>query len=622
VYRFVNLSRLSFKAKHFNVTKLLVLGLILFLSACQTTGGDGDDGDGSGDTKLEVSLSATPLLSNSSIALSVELTGGTADSVELFSNDTLATILTAPYDFSFNAAEGSYTLQAIASVGTTSFKSNTLTVTIDKTAPTIENRTPQADSSASASADIEVSFSEAIDATSISASSVSLSDSKLGVLTSTPNLNGNSLSLSFSETLSPPSVLSLSLSGLTDLAGNPLPNETWSWSVTAGVTPPPPAPTPATSLTSLGDSSVVVSKDLFEKPVRIAGNTAGDLAVIWLDGASLNVKVWTGSSWSVLASPVSPKVPSRPDIALTSEGNPVIAWRSGEDDAETPAVESSEILVQRWNGSSWDDLGTANSSLESAAPSLKLDENNKIYVAFQASDGTNPDINVSTYDEATTAWLAVGSALDNNAANLALLPSLAVSASGELFVAWRENRSADPDDKAAELFVKNWNGSAWVSLGDSLNINKNERADEFSIALGSNDQPVVAWSEFENLENSSNVYVKQWNGAAWQQIGETVDNVKTQRAIYPSITANSENQLSVSWWEGEIYLDEDATEVFENSVYFAQWDGTTWKQFGELDANERSQGTYPDTTLANNLATVTWFENTSSGYQVYVRQAK
>jgi len=278
--------------------------------------------------------------------------------------------------------------------------------------------------------------------------------------------------------------------------------------------------------------------------------------------------------------------------------------------------------VQRWNGSSWDDLGNANTSLESAAPSLALDASNNIYVAFQASDGTNPDINVSTYDEATTAWLAVGSALDNNAANLALLPSLAVSSSGELFVAWRENRSADPDDKAAELFVKTWNGSAWVSLGDSLNINKNERADEFSIALGSNDQPVVAWSEFENLENSSNVYVKQWNGAAWQQIGDTVDNVTTRRAIYPSITANSENQLSVSWWEGEIYLDEENTEVFENSVYFAQWDGTTWKQFGELDANERSQGTYPDTTLANNLATVTWFENTSSGYQIYVKQAE
>ncbi len=617
MYRFVNLSRLSFNVKHFNITKLLVLSLLVFLSACQTTGGDG-----SGNTKLEVSLSATPLLSNSTIALSVEVTGGTADSVELFFNDSLVATLTAPYDFSFDAADGNYIVQAIASVGTTSFKSNTLTVTIDKTAPTIVSRSPEADSSASASADIQVSFSEAIDAASISASSVSLSDSILGVLTSTTSLNGNSLSLSFSETLSPPSVLSLSLTGLTDLAGNPLANQTWSWSVTADVTPPPPAPTPATVLRSLGDSSVVASKDLFEKPVRIAGNAAGDLGVIWLDGASLNVKVWTGSSWSVLASPVSPKVPSRPDIALTSEGNPVITWRSGEDNAETPTVESSEILVQRWNGSTWDDLGVVNTSLESASPSLALDANNKIYLAFQASDGTNPDINVSTYDEATTAWVAVGSELDNKQANLALLPSLAVSASGELFVAWRENRSTDPDDRAAELFVKNWNGNAWVSLGSSLNINKNERADEFSIALGSNDQPVVAWSEFENLENSSNIYVKQWNGATWQQMGDTVDNVKTQRAIYPSITANNDNQLSISWWEGEIFIDEDLDPVFENSVYFAQWDGTTWKQFGEIDANERSQGTYPDTTLANNLATVTWFENTSSGYQIYVKQAE
>jgi hypothetical protein len=140
-----------------------------------------------------------------------------------------------------------------------------------------------------------------------------------------------------------------------------------------------------------------------------------------------------------------------------------------------------------------------------------------------------------------------------------------------------------------------------------------------TLQVGGNGYPVVAWSEYDEARGSNNIYVKQWNGTSWQQLGDVVDSEVSRRAIYPIIAVDKANQISVSWWEFKLSTPENF-----NVVHAAQWRDGSWQQLGELNSKPNTDARYAVMSLSGKLQkpVIAWLEEARSAYDVHLIQAE
>jgi hypothetical protein len=150
-------------------------------------------------------------------------------------------------------------------------------------------------------------------------------------------------------------------------------------------------------------------------------------------------------------------------VAITPDSTPYVAW--GDD--------SFEIYVRRWNGSSWEEVGSGSAS--------------------------------------------GGGISDND--GLSDLPSVAIAPDGTPYVAWTDSSGGD----FSEIYVRRWNGSSWeeVGAGSASGGGISESSGDSigpSLAIAPDGTPYVAWGDdigWENLE----IYVRRWNGSSWEEVG-------------------------------------------------------------------------------------------------------
>jgi methionine-rich copper-binding protein CopC len=478
----------------------------------------------------------------------------------------------------------------------------------DTAVPTLVTQTPLPNAeNVAADAEISVTFSEAISPDSVTDETVKIADASGTAVSKTTTLNDKTLTVKLTQLPNVPTRLTLELNGLSDQAGNKLAVTAWSWFVPASSYGNPEV---------LGDASAVTDARLEERPLQVATDDAGNVAVAWLNAGNLFVKSWNGTAWQQLGEEfdVSQSVYA-PNIELFN-GQPVVAFQEGKKLSETQNEPNGNILVYRWTGSAWEALGQVDvPERDAAAPSLAVANDGTLTIAYFEFDGVSSNVLVKRW--AGSSWQPLGDVLDINPDRNAVFPSLVIDDSGNAVVAWYEDRAGD---LSRNIYVKQWNGTAWEQLGTSLNINQKERADTFSLAVDANRQPVIAFSEFDNVGGSNNVYVRRWNGVDWQQVGMVVDNVAAQRAIYPSIAVDAANQISVAWYEA---LCQSVNPCNENdSVYLAHWDGAVWQQLGIQDTDAKREAYYPSLVSNGGAPVLAWIEGKTMQYQIVVKQYK
>jgi hypothetical protein len=227
----------------------------------------------------------------------------------------------------------------------------------------------------------------------------------------------------------------------------------------------------------------------------------------------------TGPGWHALGRElnVDPKnIADDPSLTIDSQGNPIVAW-SESVNLHSP----SSIYVKRWNGKQWVQLGSTSLNADSKRTAIIL------------------------------------------------IPSLVVDARGNPSVAWLEIKDTE---SPGEIYVMRWNGSSWVELGsEPLNTDPKYDASRPSIVLDTKGNPVVAWSEQKNTDSPKKLYVKQWTGSKWVQIGSTPLNVEVEKdAVTENLVVNDQGYPSISWVEEK--------ELSSSNFYAKCWDGRIWKQ--------------------------------------------
>jgi hypothetical protein len=175
----------------------------------------------------------------------------------------------------------------------------------------------------------------------------------------------------------------------------------------------------------------------------------------------------------------------------------------------------------------------------------------------------------TSWSYSTPLWLDLGDVLDVDKKNFTFEPAIVTDKDGKIVVAWYEQDASSQ----TRVYVKRWTGTAWEQLGDVLNTVADSNANDPSLAIDSQNRPVVAWHESDTT--SSTVKVKMWTGTTWEQLGGghggttlTVDDGE-----FPSLALASDGAPVLAYEKS-------------GDVLVRVWDSSTltWVQLGgELD---------------------------------------
>jgi hypothetical protein len=261
---------------------------------------------------------------------------------------------------------------------------------------------------------------------------------------------------------------------------------------------------------SLGSALNIDTTKNAEDPA--IASSPGGIFVAWTesdpassDSASLRVKVWnaTSSAWEPQGGRVnvsSNKSAFTPSLALDSMDQPVVAWREANG--------NDNIHIASFDGTTWGlrrVLDAIPNSTSGEKPALAVTQNDTAYVAWTEFDGSSSNVYVrQVYADANAMPILGNAPVDLTVNANTSSPSLAVDATGNVYVAWTEDSSTD---RSTNLNVKRWSdtGKRWQRLGSSLDVNPARTVEIPSIALNADLQPLVAFDE------EGWVYVKQFS---------------------------------------------------------------------------------------------------------------
>ena len=285
---------------------------------------------------------------------------------------------------------------------------------------------------------------------------------------------------------------------------------------------------------------------------------------------------WTelGGSASGGGISTTPAASRNARLAVDPDGHPVVAWHE----------EGVGILVRRWNGATWQQLGGSLGST-GEAPSIAINSGGDVYVAYQATLAGAVDIYVQRWDG--VAWAGLGGSAAgagiSNSSKPSRNPAIALDAEGLPWVAWAETVETNQN-----IYVRRWNGAAWVDAGQSgsgMGVSRSPVLTAMNPALVFDREgaPVLAWEQKTGFADPSEgggaiveIYVRRWDGESWTEIGGSASEagasgLKIGMCTKPILAVDLSNRPVVAW-----------TREYEapGEVFLRRWNGSAWQELG------------------------------------------
>jgi hypothetical protein len=234
-------------------------------------------------------------------------------------------------------------------------------------------------------------------------------------------------------------------------------------------------------------------------------------------------------------------------------------------------------------------------------------------VGWSEYDGFSWNVYVKRWDG--SKWVKLGNFLDNHTNQDAFVSGLDLDTSGNPIVSWIEY-----DGATTNIYVKRWQNNQWAQLGDYLDSSLNSIPTSPDLVVNSSGNPLVAWSEYDPASSSNNIYVKEWSNGQWEPLGSYLDKTKSNDANLPHIALDSNNRPFVSWQE---CFSGTAGNCANHNVYVKRWDGNNWISLGNTVDTNPDNSAYGN-SLAIDLdgnPIVSWDEYDSANKRhIYVKR--
>jgi hypothetical protein len=273
---------------------------------------------------------------------------------------------------------------------------------------------------------------------------------------------------------------------------------------------------------------------------------------------------WNGTSWeNVGAGGIVDSWGDRPSLAIAPDGTPYVAWEEGTHSHGY----NSEIYVRRFNGSSWEEVGTGS-----------------------GSGGGISDNQGDSYDS-----------------------SIAIAPDGTPYVAWKDDNNA-VDDDIDEIYVRRFNGSSWEEVGtgsasgDGIS-GSGEDSLAPSIAIAPDGTPYIAWQEEDSYSGDFRLYIRRYNGSSWEEVGAgsaSGSGLSEGYAWGPTLAVSPNGTPYVAWAQDS-----------PRDIHVFHWNGNSWNESNVSDTGDISNT--PSLAIASDGTPYIAWAELRSPHQVYVR---
>lgn len=279
------------------------------------------------------------------------------------------------------------------------------------------------------------------------------------------------------------------------------------------------------------------------------------------------VRRWNGTSWVTLGSPLSahPSDAESPSLIVDAKGGVTVAWSEGSP---------REVHVWRFREDAWTPLGAALSAnpgmfTHAELPSLAVGPGDELVVCWQEvpEGSTIPSIHVRGFDGAE--WQPLGPPVDRLSGDTrAIWPEIAISPTGEPHLVWVENAASG----RGEVYVARWSGTAWEDIGGPLSASSTGEGPALpAIAFDLSGAPIVAFGD--NDGGGGDVYLRRWNGTAWDDLGSpSVRLPGVESALEPALATDSMGRPIVAF----------RADGVGGGVYVSRLDDAVWFELGRL----------------------------------------
>ncbi len=267
---------------------------------------------------------------------------------------------------------------------------------------------------------------------------------------------------------------------------------------------------------------------------------------------------------------------------------PELPWvLLGNDDNGT---NSGHVRVYAYNGSAWVQLGQdingeAASDFSGGSISLSGD-GTTLAIGAAKNDANGSDSgHVRIYRYNNSIWTQMGSDIDGESAGEENGRAVALNNTGTRIVIGSPFNSSN-GFLSGYARVFEWNGSAWVQLGQSL---KGEAGFDFSgtaVSINANGTRVAIGANGNdgNGNNSGHVRVYEYNGSAWIKLGSDIDGKAANDGSGISVSLSADGERLAIGASGN---DDNGTDSGHVRIY--RWNGNAWVQLGS-DINGEAVG--------------------------------
>jgi len=203
-------------------------------------------------------------------------------------------------------------------------------------------------------------------------------------------------------------------------------------------------------------------------------------------------------------------------------------------------------------------------------------------------------------------------------------PCMRLDRRGWPVAAWRDDSSGN-----AEIFLRRWDGKAWVELGGSASGGGISRTSSISrepcVAIDAEDRPVVTW--FEEANGNFEVYLRRWDGQTWAELDGSGSggglSRNGSRSVHPVVAIDPKGNPVVAWY----CIPRFGPVVFSaREVYLRRWDGQHWVELGGSASGggvSKNRGDSYMPSLAidrNGNPSVLWHDNTPGNFDIYFKR--
>ncbi|MDZ7799401.1 MAG: Ig-like domain-containing protein [Trueperaceae bacterium] len=225
-----------------------------------------------------------------------------------------------------------------------------------------------------------------------------------------------------------------------------------------------------------------------------------------------------------------------------------------------------------WSLPVWQRLGAplnVDPNIRAHVPRIALDHDEHPVVIWREddADSTPPvDLYVKRWDG--EAWVQLGSSLSDDPDRFGPMygvPDIAVDGTGAPIVAWTQ-------PVRGLGHVQRWDGTAWQGLGGGYNVDPDAPTYRVVMALDADDRPWIAWSEGNGSDR--NVYVARWTGEDWALVGDARDRTGHDVLGWPVLAFDAMQRPLVAWSQA-VDADRETYDVFVD-----RWNGTSWEALG------------------------------------------